>query len=404
MHGRRTRLSAIASLVIVMLAGAPAHASPGSFDRTFGGDGLVRVPDREFHPIDVAVQPDGQILVLGRGHQIFKVWIARLTPHGRLDRGYGEDGFAPVPLLGSVEESLGGLTVDRQGRAVVAQGEPDAELVVRRYTQAGHPDRSFSPSGSTFTRFPVHFFRAGDPAGGRRISAGGVSLGFDGDAVVTLARFRSDGSLDHSFGGDGLVVRHFCCEPVASEIGEDAMGRLVVGGFRGFAGRVNVVRLKPGGLLDRSFSGDGLVHLPPGVAHLADVAVAGDGGVAVVGTPLTRQPHWRIARYLPDGRLDRRFGGDGIVITRISCRDFPSDALQLDDGRLLVVGNARGCGTNDLGHPVIARYLPDGRLDTSFGRGGLVIPGFPGVAYEPAVQSDRKIVVGLAGRVARLLS
>jgi len=235
------------------------------------------VPGREFHPLDVAIQPNGKILVLGVGNSYYKIWIARLTPRGRVDRRYGNDGFANAFLLGSVEESLGGITSDHSGRAVVVTGEPDGWIRVRRYTRAGWLDRSFSGDGSAWVRFRVHTVRAGDPLADRGIVAGGFAWGYENDSVLALARLGPGGELDSSFGGDGRVVRHFCCQAFASEIGVDGSGRVVVGGLRGSAGQTSLVRVLPDGRIDTAFSGDGQLVLPSGMANLKDVGVAEDG-------------------------------------------------------------------------------------------------------------------------------
>ena len=104
-----------------------------------------------------------------------------------------------------------------------------------------------------------------------------------------------------------------------------------------------------------------------------------------------------VLRYNPDGSLDQSFGGTGKVLT-----DFRGDhdeglslALQ-DDGKIVVAGVARNpsVGTGDF---ALARYNADGSLDTGFGWGGLVITDFIGGADQAlsvVIQPDGKIVAG----------
>ena len=46
-----------------------------------------------------------------------------------------------------------------------------------------------------------------------------------------------------------------------------------------------------------------------------------------------------LARYLPDGRVDPAFGTEGLVITDVGGREFPSALLQQPDGYLVVAGS-----------------------------------------------------------------
>ena len=72
-------------------------------------------------------------------------------------------------------------------------------------------------------------------------------------------------------------------------------------------------------------------------------------------------------RYLPDGRLDPAFGTAGVSKAGPDLGGAHALA-QLPDGRLILVGE-RSPATREV---AVARYHPDGRLDTAFGTGGVV--------------------------------
>ena len=103
-----------------------------------------------------------------------------------------------------------------------------------------------------------------------------------------------------------------------------------------------------------------------------------------------------LARYLPDGSLDTTFANDGTVSTNsVWAR---SVAIQAD-GRIVVAGAISVAG--ELPHYDVAllRYTPDGALDTSFGSGGMQTTSFGAgwwedeIAAAVALQRDGKIVV-----------
>ena len=106
------------------------------------------------------------------------------------------------------------------------------------------------------------------------------------------------------------------------------------------------------------------------------------------------------ARYLPNGRLDPSFGPGGSVLTAFGPGTYTEgrEVRVQNDGKILVAGESDSGSAQTRGF-ALARYLPDGRLDPSFGTGGKVLD-VPGEAYALALQRDGKIVAGGYG-VAR---
>src|SRR5437867_2787417 len=91
------------------------------------------------------------------------------------------------------------------------------------------------------------------------------------------------------------------------------------------------------------------------------------------------------------GHLDRRFGGDGKVITNFTAGFDGANAVAIQaDGKIVAVGGAGGSG----GRFAVARYRSDGSLDHTFGGDGTVMANFsPGadVALDVAIRADGKI-------------
>ena len=95
------------------------------------------------------------------------------------------------------------------------------------------------------------------------------------------------------------------------------------------------------------------------------IVVAGGNGAGAI----------TLTRYRPDGSLDTAFGDGGSTVYSASPNSHASELAIDSEGRLVAAGSA-GTGGFD-GDFVVARFLPDGSPDASFGDGGHVRVGFP---------------------------
>src|SRR5262249_24291568 len=119
-----------------------------------------------------------------------------------------------------------------------------------------------------------------------------------------------------------------------------------------------------------------------------------DGKLVAAGTSYNASNEdFALARYNPDGSLDTSFNGSGTVTTAIGAGDdYASDVVLQPDGRLVAVG---GSDNGSHSHLALARSNPDGSPDTSFNGGGKVPTALgPGDDYPGALvlQPDGKLV------------
>jgi uncharacterized delta-60 repeat protein len=378
----RARAFIPALLAVLAVLAAPAAASrrsPSSHDWAFG----------------LAIQNDGKVVAAGltnccgdRG-----LAVARYLPDGRLDQRFGHDGKVVAQGHGygaAVAIAPDGKIVVAGGTGgglvrLTAKGSPDAAFGHAGRVATGpvfavavQPDGKIVAGGSRLARYTARgaLDRAFGRSGRRSMTVHDLGLQRDGRIVVAsddLVRFDADGDPDPHFAGRGP-------EFGVSSVDVDGRGAIVAagGGVSDVDERdVGVARLTPDGLLDPSFGVDGVAHAR-GCASTFDEAVATqrDGKVVVVMSG-PGCASFKVFRFDGDGNLDESFGRGGKVLTRFVRRPGtePSsswaEAVALQrNARIVVAGLGRGY---DFG---LARYLPKGRLDPSFGRGGTVLTDF----------------------------
>jgi uncharacterized delta-60 repeat protein len=221
-----------------------------------------------------------------------------------------------------------------------------------------------------------------------------LDAGFDPQHYMRIHRFLPDGTPDPSFGTNGTAEPFVAPAFWATALALQPDGKVVVAGYDS-ADDFAVARLMPDGSLDPDFDGDsgagnGIIHTPltPALDMASSVAVDGHGRIVVAGKSAYDVA---IARYLPDGKLDKSFAGDGSVVDITSNLNEEVHALVVQDDGIMVAGYA---GPDAF----IARYLEQGQKDTAFGDWGrrIVDGGADHDRVESiALQSDRTILLGV---------
>lgn len=100
-------------------------------------------------------------------------------------------------------------------------------------------------------------------------------------------------------------------------------------------------------------------------------ALTSSGNLIAAGSAINNTSNtFIVARYLTNGIVDTSFGSAGIVTTLIGTRAEASDMLIQSDGKIVLAGFAM---MNGITQVAIARYLAsNGSLDSTFGTGGIV--------------------------------
>jgi uncharacterized delta-60 repeat protein len=241
------------------------------------------------------------------------------------------------------------------------------------------------------------------PADGKIVVAGDSRIPNTATNDFAVLRYKPDGTLDTTFSGDGRLITNFGGSDQALDVAVQDDGKIVAVGQKcsndGLTCDVALARYKPFGNLDPTFSGDGKQTNDFGGADNGS-----SGGVAIRLNKIVVAGYmWNgtdydfaVYRYLSDGTPDAAFSGDGMAKIGFGAgrQDFAADLVIQSDGKIIVVGYTGDA--NDANHNfAIARLNANGSLDATFSGDGIQVTNFGGddFAYDVALQTDGKIVV-----------
>ncbi len=223
--------------------------------------------------------------------------------------------------------------------------------------------------------------------------------------VLAPTAKAAPGDLDPSFGTGGKVTTDFSgFGGRAAAVALQPDGKIIAGGRAGGANfygtGFGVARYNADGSLDSTFGIGGTVTIDFffGDDEVHSVLAQPDGKIVAAGSKIFQFPgDFELVRFNADGSLDASFGVGGKVTTDISDIDSINDAVLQPDGKIVVAGGTGSLGTGSL---ALARYNPDGTLDTTFGTGGIVVSGLPMIALTLALQTDGRLVTAGASGVS----
>jgi uncharacterized delta-60 repeat protein len=183
--------------------------------------------------------------------------------------------------------------------------------------------------------------------------------------------------LDRTFGNRGALLAPIV-EGIPRAAAVDRRKRIVVGGSMLYQEGV-LARYLGAGRLDPSFGNGGIAGHQEAPGETISALAIDPSGRVVAGIGL--QQKISVARFLPDGTLDRSFGKGGFTTVLIppeagefgGGEDAKASSVTIDgQGRITVarVKTARTGGRRGTGF-VLARFSEDGSLVPTFGDAGL---------------------------------
>lgn len=389
----------------------------GTLDSTFGTDG-VRFLEADGKPLEIGsilLSPTGAIVFTGTkpldGSADAEVVLARYDSNGAAEATFANNGLLALNTTPGYDLG-GGLDIQANGNIVYgAIGiyapdigmAPSRGFMVLRSTASGLLDSSWGGDGITEA-----------PTGSGDNTALSMTQQKDGKILVagpcyngsnsnfSVARFSSDGVPDASFGNMGSATTNVTDGDLLMQWGlleVQSDGRIILGGEKvvGSVYLVALSRFTKDGELDKTFGTDGMVVTThsDGDDGAYTGAVQNDDKIVVAGYSLNGSEYnGLVARYLPNGTIDSTFGTDGNVrLSYGTYNDFSTMAIQ-PDGKIVAAGRTYKDSSN---HILLVRLNPDGTMDQGFGTNGATLTNLSAGddgAYSMALQKDGKIVLG----------
>ncbi len=302
-----------------------------------GSDSGTLVFDNSFQPppfppssfSQVQVEADGSIIAAGYAYGS-PLLVVRFTPDLTPDPNFGQHGQNGA-----------------QGAAILPDIGPS---VIRRAVSS----LAVQPDGKIL-------------AGGR-VAVWGVSSDPNDAAIF---RFNSDGTPDTTFGNGGYLLTGLDAGPLALQ----SDGKIVAAGLIHQTNGTSVLgvrRFNANGSPDLGFGTSGMVTAALGIdftTAIRSMGIEPGGRIVVAGGNL-----FDVAAFTPQGQLDTTFGRRGVatasfkhlVAAPYGPGDIPGSLLDVVDGKIVVAGEEDG-------QVCLVRYLADGRLDRRFGKGGRLV-------------------------------
>jgi uncharacterized delta-60 repeat protein len=250
------------------------YNTDGSLDITFDNDGIVFnfFGDNDDRANDLIIQPDGKIIAAGSSYDVTTqsdFALARFNSDGSLDNSFSFDGKVTTDF-NSGDDAINSLVLQPDGKILAAGSSLDGTIAfaVSRYNTDGTLDNTFSTDGRA--SFPTvsavstvnKMLLLPD---GKIILVGEL---YNTNRDIIIMRINADGSADNTFGTNGVVTHDPAGDneyAYAAALQPD--GKILVAGsyIVGWASlKMFVARYNADGSVDNSFGTNGLLPSPSG--------------------------------------------------------------------------------------------------------------------------------------------
>ncbi len=230
--------------------------------------------------------------------------------------------------------------------------------VMQVHAQPGKPDKSFGINGKVLDSSIWALCQAMAIQPDGKILTGGLTASEENSyGNLYVARFNADGSIDNDFGEKGkfmITQRLDFILGSAKAIAVQPDGKIIVCGYfvvdKTPSGCPGIVRLQANGKVDSSFGINGFVYtrLSEWSDLVGDMTLQSDGKIIVAGKQGLYKDEYGadyLLPYLPDGTLDPSFGKKGVVLTSYITNTTLGAVALTDDGKILT-GGTYGVTTN----------------------------------------------------------
>lgn len=370
----------------------------------------------------VAAFPDGSILVggsYGTASNTTDFYVVRYRADGSIDGGWGEFGGqqVPVEIFVGGQDDLKTIVLDAAGAAVLlgtTAASGGATLPgLARLTPEGDLDAGFGTGGiAVGDTYPwggaKNTYGATAHLDGFLFAGNCTACGSGDTDGFFLYRTLASGDPDPGFGSAGWlgIASGFNAGTNAWEVASTADGKILLGATHKPVGaeEVWIYRLLPSGAPDPTFGGgDGLgTFLTPEDWNPSAIQYDPVDGAIYVGLrgalEETGPTSGSVARLAANGDLDAGFGFPDLTLEEGSTVE---DLVITSDRKIMTAGKINANGDQPSGF-FFARLLPTGALDDTFDDNGVkrvevdAVENGNDAGYGLTLSGGRPVAVGRA--------
>jgi uncharacterized delta-60 repeat protein len=378
-----------------------ACISQGTLDPSFGTGGITITDFGGIYDeaLAMVLQSDGKIILGGECYNSeWNFALARYNSNGTLDATYGTAGKVMTDMYGGVDE-IYSMALQPDGKLIAAglcEFAGTISIAIARYKTNGNLDSTFGVNGkvNTLVGNDSRASAVEIQPDGKIIIAGCTNYGQNSDFII--ARYKTNGNLDSTFGTNGIVVTSVVAgEDFAQALALQTDGKIIGGGYayNGTDDDFALARYNSNGSLDNTFGTGGKVitDIDNGYNRLFDILIQPDGKIVAAGCMFVV-----LSRYNTDGSLDNSFGTAGKVNFQVDgLASYATSIILESDGKFLIaIRSNNGAGSDHLN---LAKCNADGSLDASFGTAGIVtttVSSGRDFAYSIILQPDSNVLLG----------
>ena len=387
-------------------------------DKSFSKDGKLTTDVTENYYnsgsklVTVSVEKNGDIIAIGYSQKDFykDVLFVKYHANGNLDSAFGHAGVMHYGV-DSIDDVCNQAHLQSDGKILALIQSQDEPYLIR-FFKDGNIDEKFGVNGKVLLKYTGYSLDVDDndnivvaerPKRNHKL-------------IFSLQRFNKIGKADSMFGNQNLSSAHIGYEgyydPIPQQVKFDKNGKIVVGGTWTPDGKSKMIflRFTAHGALDKSFNDSGKIVLDTlkETATLYSMAITPDNKIIAGGAIGEASfihdfdsQDFLVTRLLPTGRIDKKFGVNGFARTDFSStlspfRDDEIAAICLQkDNKIIAAGTTKANYFDGLF--ATCRYLPDGKLDTTYGEVGGITTKFGDNndtrINDAVLQPDEKLVV-----------
>ncbi len=280
----------------------------GKLDESFGESGLIvtEISNQKEIGESVAIQPDGKIVCVGTTQHDpnFDIFLVRYDEYGQLDPYFGLGGIV-ITNIKSGHDLGKSIAIQNDGKLIVAgftYSKDNFCMTLLRYDSNGKLDSTFAKSGIAITdiKSSIGKLDLALQSDGKIILVGPSKV--DNTHHFTVVRFNNNGSLDKSFGNNGITKTIIGDFSEAESVAIDSYGNIVVAGTTGLENESFVVAMyNQNGILDPDFGLNGIVKINfnnSSVDRAHSLIIENDGKIIVAGETTNEYTTFGLVRLI----------------------------------------------------------------------------------------------------------